>query len=265
MIDDKSGEYSFDLKKFKLLDKIGKGQFGKVFKVKEIQTGLIYAAKISIQLIDDEDESKSLIRNMTRELNIISRLNHPAIVKFIGFSPVDFNNDLKPTIITEYIGDSLNDIIKKEKRGISDPNWNDTKKIITLYGIASAMSYLHAHKIIHRDLKPANILMDDNLYPKIADFGLSKVNHQNDESMTLSTVGIKGTITFLPPESLFECQYTEACDVWAFSMIAFELLTLDKPFDDCNFTKLIIKLRDHERPAFKSPISSKFKSLIERC
>ena len=90
------------------------------------------------------------------------------------------------------------EIIELERKSIPPKTWTDTKKLINVYGIASAMSYLHSHNIIHRDLKPANILEDDNFFPKIADFGLSKIYHQN--KTTESTVGFKGTPIYNAPE-----------------------------------------------------------------
>lgn len=61
-----------------------------------------------------------------------------------------------------------------EQKGQAPKDWDDTKKLINIYGIALSMKYLHHHKILHRNLKPENILLDENLYPKLAIFGLSK-------------------------------------------------------------------------------------------
>lgn len=131
------------------------------------------AAKVSIYEMDRCTEDNIL--NLSREIYIISSLNHPSILRFIGYSPVNFKNKPKPVIITEYApNNSLEQIIELERKGISNYDWNDTKKLINIYGIAAGMSYLHDNNILHRDLKPGNILLDEYLYPKIADFGLSK-------------------------------------------------------------------------------------------
>ena len=88
--------------------------------------------------------------------------------------------------------------------------------LIHIYGIASIMSYLHENDIIHRDLKLDNILFDDYLFPKISDFGLSKVMNRNNSNVLQSSKGIKGTIVYLAPEILVDesdPQYSKASDV----------------------------------------------------
>ena len=129
------------------------------------------------------------------------------------------------------------------------------------------MAYLHSHDIIHRDLKPANILEDDFLFPKIADFGLSKTIHTNAESMsTDSTIGLKGTFIYLPPESWDYYQYTKAGDVYAFAIIVYEILTLQIPFEGLTYGMICKKVSvNGDRPEFKYPIPDCYHSLIARC
>lgn len=163
-----------------LLDQIGSGSFGKVYKAKNKTTGQICAAKISIQKI--EENSIDLIRNLSREVEIISRLNHPAILKFIFFCSKNYKGNPKPVIITEYAANgSLEDILEHDRNSPENSILTPTKKHIIIFGIASAMSYLHSYNIIHRDLKPANILLDENFYPKIANFGLLKISNKSTE------------------------------------------------------------------------------------
>lgn len=193
-------EHTTSIDDFILQNKIGKGSFGKVYKVKSKKDGKIYAAKISNKSY--VSNSAQEIRDISREVNIIAKINHPSILKFILFSSVDFKSRLRPVIFTEFASNgSLENLIQKEKYS-SNGILKNINKLIIIYGVASAMSYLHSHKILHRDLKPDNILIDEFLFPKIADFGLSKVNHFNQVSMTMkSTIGsIKGTPIYMAPE-----------------------------------------------------------------
>ena len=254
-----------DLSKFTKQKKIGKGSFGQVYKVIEKGTENIFAAKVSLVKIT---EDKKMFLNLKREVSILSQLNHPSVLKFIGYSPVDFNQQSYPIIMTEYSPNgSLQDVIERSRRSNTPETWTDSKKLINLYGIASAMSYLHAHNIIHRDLKPANILEDENLFPKIADFGLSKINHQNANSMTSqSTIGLKGTPIYTAPEVWINNEYLQAGDVYAFSFIAYQLFELAEPFKEYDLNLLYKKvIIEGERPKFMYLIPACYRDLIRRC
>lgn len=255
-----------NLSNFTQQSSLGKGSFAEVYKVKEISTGKIYAAKIS--QFDITGDQKSLTTNLKLELSIISRLNHPSVLKFIGYSPTDFSDCPRPIIITEFASNgSLSEVINLERRSLSPSLWNDTQKLITLYGISSAMTYLHSHNIIHRDLKPENVLEDEFLFPKIADFGLSKMMHSNIESMsTQSTVGFKGTPIYAAPETWSDNEFSKASDVYSFAIIAYELLSLEQPFKDCSIQNLCFKVAvKGERPKFNGSVLECYKKLIEKC
>ncbi|KAK8883181.1 hypothetical protein M9Y10_045831 [Tritrichomonas musculus] len=101
-----------------------------------------------------------------------------------------------------------------ELSGLSPDEWGDTKKLINIYGIASDMSYLHEQNILHRDLKPENVLVDGYLYPKISDFGLSKITDFLSISMNFqSQKGLKGTPIYMAPEILSNEEYSKSGDV----------------------------------------------------
>lgn len=128
------------------------------------------------------------------------------------------------------------------------------------------MSYLHSHSIIHRDLKPGNILMDNDLYPKITDFGTSKILHQNEDSLSKAAQsGIKGTLLYTAPEILKDNFYSFEGDVYSFSIVMFEILTNQKPFGKISPFNLMSNVMNGVRPEFKTKIPESFKSLIEKC
>ena len=120
-------ERSFDLFDFITQNKIGSGSYGNIYKVKDKKTGQILVAKISINKI--EKDSTSLLLDISREVNILSKLNHPAILKFIYYCPFNFKKKPKPVIITEFASNgSLEDLIKKERE--SHLNFDMTHKLI---------------------------------------------------------------------------------------------------------------------------------------
>lgn len=91
-------------------------------------------------------------------------------------------------------------------------------------------------------MKPENILMDEYLFPKIADFGLSKITSSVSKSMNAqSQSGIKGTPIYMAPEVLQDEPYTKSVDFYAFSIIVYEIMTRKTPFSNLNLHQLILK------------------------
>lgn len=257
-----------DLNRYKLISKIGEGAFSKVYRVKDSETNIYYAAKVANLVVDEDSVDSQDSRLLFREVNLISMLNHPAVLKFVGYYQTDFENEPKPTIVTELATrGSLKDVIEMEISSISPYDWNDTKKLINIYGIASGLAFLHENSIIHRDLKPENILMDENLHPKISDFGLSKMTDFLSVSMNFnSQKGLKGTPLYMAPEMLAEEIYSEYTDVYAFSFIVYEIMSAEIPFLDFNFAQIMKKvvLQGH-RPVIKDYVPYAYKQLIEKC
>ena len=254
----------YDVSNFEKLSKIGEGGFYNVYKVRNKVTKKIYAAKISKYDLDYFKYEQ--IIDLEREVSIFSKINYISILKHHGFSPKNFKGKLKPTIIIDLAPNgSLDSIIELERKGNSHPKWNDTKKLINIYGIASAMKYLHRYNIIHRDLKPNNVLLDENLYPKLADFGISKYS----QYAQLINSGFKGTFAYAAPEILLKNEYTQACDVYSFALIVYELITCDilyPQFQHQAFPSQLIKfVSNGGRPEFDHEIPLCYKNLIQEC
>ena len=112
------------------------------------------------------------------------------MIKLEGLNFVSIKDPSKfqPTILLEYCRNgTLQTIISNERKSIFVNEWTPTKKYISLLGITHVMQYLHENGIIHRDLKPNNVLLDDNFYPKLFDFGSSrKLPHSLNNSMFLT-------------------------------------------------------------------------------
>ncbi|KAK8865515.1 hypothetical protein M9Y10_011071 [Tritrichomonas musculus] len=256
------------LNKFNKKDFLGAGKYSQVFRVEHIKTGDIFAAKISNNRV-----SKKISKSILSEVNIMMSLDHPAILKFIGYSPVNFENEPKPTIVTEFLSNgSLQNVINDPSKY---PLWNDTTRLIIISGIIAGMAYLHENSILHNDLKPSNILLDDDLHPKIADFGLSQTsknddndNDNDDDESSSKSSNVKGTPSYIAPEIWNNQDYSNASDVYAFGILLYEIVFLKKAFAKLKPLKIGKKVTNKERPQFPSVSEASaccFMELIKRC
>lgn len=273
----------FDTDKFIITsDKLGEGTFGKVYIVERKSDHKKFAAKIINPngMLNGTDQLKFL-----REAEILNKLNHPSIVKFHGINFHSFkdNSKLEPTILTEYVSNgSLKNVLDREREGSVDKKWNSTKKYICIIGISNAMKYLHSKRVIHRDLKTLNVLMDEDFYPRVCDFGLSRFFSDklasSIEEESLAKTGIVGSPLYMSPE-IFDVDddeeiiYRSSVDVYAFAIVAFEIMTGRAPFDHLkkiqSALSFMSKVKNGERPKFiekdKEKYSEKMIDLIKKC
>ena len=241
-------KFRVNLHDFQIQCPLGNGATSEVYKVKEKRTGKCYAAK---RLTNISNSSEDILM-ITREVNTLCKIEHPYIIKLRGYSSTDFNDLPYPVIILELASNrTFRNILDDDKNGLSNENWDDTKKLICIYGIAHTMLFLHSKSILHRDLKPGNMLIDANLFPKIADFGFSKQIGNNSENSTNFTLGPKGAPIYMAPEIWETNDYTESSDVYAFAMIVYEIMTLETPFENFAIYQISDAVIRGKRPEIK--------------
>ncbi|KAJ9152657.1 hypothetical protein P3X46_026203 [Hevea brasiliensis] len=191
--------------------KIGQGGAGSVF-VGTLPNGQTVAVK---RLIFN---TRQWVDEFFNEVNLISGIQHKNLVKLLGCS-IEGPESL---LVYDYVPNkSLDQFIfgKKKTRTL---NWKERFDIIV--GTAEGLAYLHGgsqERIIHRDIKSSNVLLDENLTPKIADFGL--VRCFGADKTHLST-GIAGTMGYMAPEYLIRGQLTEKADVYSFGVLVLEIV-----------------------------------------
>lgn len=243
-------------------EKVGEGSIAKVFIAKSIRTNQLYATKI---IILGQESDESINKRFIQTCEILAKLNHPCITKFYGMSFNSINNPKKyePTYLTDYFPNgTLNKILMNGPEVWPNPQFISTKKIIILLGITHAMNYIHNQGVIHRNLNPNAILLDRNFYPHIGAFSLSRCfPHPLTKLMEFEmTTGI-GTTFYMAPELINEEEkYGIGVDIYAFSILAYELVTEEKAR-----VRLFALIGHDERPSFNDKVTEPMKALISKC
>ncbi|KAJ7956218.1 Cysteine-rich receptor-like protein kinase [Quillaja saponaria] len=162
--------------------------------------------------------SRQWVDEFFNEVNLVSRVQHKNLVKLLGCS-IEGPESL---LVYEYVPNRSLDQMLFAKNTAHVLSWKQRYNIIS--GIAEGLAYLHngcGTKVIHRDIKASNILLDENLSPKIADFGLARC--VGPDKSHIST-GIAGTLGYMAPEYLIRGQLTEKADVYAFGVLVVEVV-----------------------------------------
>ncbi|OHT08500.1 hypothetical protein TRFO_22911 [Tritrichomonas foetus] len=240
----KVGDFICDLNTFIVKDTIGEGSYGRVLKIEHKISKQLYACKVTKNKLESEKEQQQYYN----EIEILMGAVYPSILNLVGINMCDFDGNSFPVIITEYFENGSLDItLKQERKGLSPKLWNTTKRYINIIGIALGMRFLHSKGIVHRDLKSDNVLLDENYYPRICDFGLSRIS-SNSYNMSLMSTNV-GTPMFMAPEIINGQKYDFKVDVYSFSFMVYELLSLSEPIIEGESMFIVWKkILDGQRP-----------------
>jgi len=182
--------------------------------------GKVYDAKwrdrnVAVKVVVSHEDIDKHIKGLKYETNLAIGLLHPNIVRLFGTTLVE----------TEYFGIVMEKADHGSlKKWIGKMDEETTSKIAL--GIVDGLDYVHSRQVVHRDLKPQNVLMfgpEDDMIPKIADFGVSKVIR----SVTMNTTA--GTPLYMAPEVRSLCAYGSSADVFSLAMMLFEMFSGQPP------------------------------------
>ncbi|KAH9617907.1 hypothetical protein KSS87_015606 [Heliosperma pusillum] len=198
---------------FSIRNKIGEGGFGPVYK------GVVADGK-AIAVKQLSSKSKQGNREFVNEIGMISALQHPNLVKLYGCC-IEGKELL---LVYEYMeNNSLARALFGQENQKLALDWRTRKKICL--GIARGLTYLHEEsrlKIVHRDIKATNVLLDKDLNAKISDFGLAKLDVE--ENTHIST-RIAGTIGYMAPEYAMRGYLTDKADVYSYGVVVLEIVS----------------------------------------
>ena len=202
-------------RRYEILRTIGKGGMAEVYLAHDI----LLDREVAIKMLRDQFVAdKALLEQFRREAKSAARLKHPYIINIHDV----VSEGEKEYIVMEYVeGVTLKDYLENNKLSLN---------AVLEIGVrlADAVQHAHSKHIIHCDLKPQNILIDKNLNPKIADFGIAKMV-SNQTMVYTSTV--MGSVHYISPEQATGRQVTASSDVYSLGVVLFEMLTGKVPFD----------------------------------
>jgi hypothetical protein len=253
------------LGQYRILEHIGSGGMGTVYKATDTRLGRPVALKLLLpEMLGDAIG----VARFEREARTLASLNHPHIATIYGFEEQDGVRFLA----LEYVpGLTLAEQLRHGRRPIREA-------VLVGKQVAEALEAAHANAIIHRDLKPANIKVSENGQVKVLDFGLAKpMRRARPAVVTDSTravteklthsLTIIGTAAYMSPEQASGKEVDSRTDIWSFGCVMYEMLTGKQVFRGSTVTEILAAVMEREPdwsalPPAASPI---LESLLKRC
>ena len=203
---------SLNKNNFKFLYVIGKGGFGRVWKIQSKKTKIKYALKemSKLKIIDKKSE-----KSINSEREFLSKLNHPFIVNM----HYAFQDKENLYLVMDLLnGGDLRFHISRYRK------FSEEQTRFFIANMIYALEYIHENNVIHRDIKPENLVLDEKGYVRITDFGIAKENMPDNSSETSGTPG------YMAPEVMKSRNHSFPVDFFAIGVIGYEFMTGTRPY-----------------------------------
>ena len=239
--------------KYKVKKLLGEGSFGKAFLCsRDSDEDLCVIKQIKV-----EDMTKQEKDDVINESTILSKLDHPNIIKFFEFfeskTPQQTFN-----IVTEYAdGGDLSEKIKEQNK----TPFKESDILDYFTQICLALKHIHEKKIIHRDLKSGNVFLMKSGLVKLGDFGIAKTfKNTMDKAKTMV-----GTPYYLSPEIIQGKPYDNKSDIWSLGVLLYEMMTFKMPFEANTLPMLSMKIMRGNYTPPSSMYTKDLREIVSKC
>jgi serine/threonine protein kinase len=237
--------------RYKVLDELGRGGMGVVYKAKDMRLDRTVALKFLPPELTGDEEAR---RRFIQEAKAAAALEHPNICTVYEVDEADGRNFISMSYIE---GQSLKDKLKEGPMDV------DEAEDIVLQ-VAEGLKEAHEKGIVHRDIKPANIMLTEKGQAKITDFGLAKLSWGTDLTKPATIIG---TVAYMSPEQARGEEVDHRTDIWSLGAMLYEMLSGERPFQKSQEQALIYAiLNDKPTPLFllRSDIPTHIEHVIEK-
>lgn len=211
---------------FEIIDIIGRGGMGVVYKARQISLDRTVAIKM---LIEDLAKDEEFIDRFRREARVVAALNHPNILAIHDIRQAQGNW----FIISEYVAGGT---VRHLLSNVGTLPVNEACRVVSQ--ACSALYYTHSRGVIHRDIKPDNVMFTESLQVKLADFGLARFSNVSNQTRP----GVcMGTPSYMSPEQAADRDLDHRSDIYSLGILFFEMLTGCLPFIADNPFAVVIK------------------------
>ena len=218
---------------YQVLNVLGSGGMGRVYRVRNVVSDRIEAMKI---LLPDLAGRQDLAARFLREIKLMAALNHPNIAAL----RTAFTTENQLVMIMEYVeGTTLADRLERGPIPVSET-------LNYIGQVLSALSYAHRQHVIHRDIKPANIMLTHEGVVKLMDFGIARAGNERSLTVTGTTMGSLG---YMSPEQVTGEATDARSDLYSVGVSLYEMVTGQRPFrGDSDFSLMTAHVRETPKP-----------------